>query len=45
LTASGESEHFALAQLLCRGTAGQLQHGHQLGALGGAQAFDGCKSW
>ena len=36
----GRVEHLALAQLLGQGAAGQLQHRHQLGAFGGAQALD-----
>ena len=39
----GGGKDFTLTQLLRRGAAGQLQHGHQLGPLGGAQTFDGCK--
>jgi hypothetical protein len=40
LTASGVLEHLALAQLLGHRAARQLQHRHQLGALGRAQALD-----
>jgi hypothetical protein len=40
LDGAGRGEHGAFAQLLGHGAARQLQHRHQLGALGLAQALD-----
>ena len=36
----GRVKHLAFTQLLGQGAARQLQHRHQFGTLGGAQAFD-----